>query len=741
MSERVVPLLKILMYGKNAEPYFGPGSDPGCTWFSSLLAEHKFGTPSYNTSTGVAGVGYYQPTVEYIGRDRMRTLDRGDGLEVPIGEVCRPFIVPRDLGTWNTLTGNQGTFSYGRLYGNPPVLHLLQTNPGVNSSGTTTNTVWGAESQEFHPEQASFGFTVAPAQVSPEYNAVSGGIPYFQVGWSSGRWAVRFFHHGNPVLMKYNTALGLQVPVMELASPDRISYGDSQDLIVGLVRYQRGAVMVSLDHGASYDVWWEAGGASAYMPAGKYQFTGQGCAAALGVHQVVYRTSTYTSPAPVMERTRLGNATILAVYGAGANNTSAPSVASIAQDDGSGNYAYMQYRATFTPGTVTSSGQTYYYSPELYAVELGYGVTPTTYYPYFHDWGATFEGRITECVIDKSESLSESEASWVCRYTVAEGGPIGDFALRRVQIYGGWLYEDGHTDAAVLFTGYITDIEVIQQNSTRVEVRFRANGVSLRPKRMQWRDSNCVPYDGLTANACLAKWCNAMGLDASHYLADSSGRGSTYALPSEFPEKPTFLPTPGESRWNLMEEIARSARLELGETNDGRLALVPNDQWNASPYLWHADPPSGYYSHLESISLNQRVLDSYTGVLVRGETMWGEQVSRWIYDSTAETNIFSSRFRPWPEWYVETVDRPVTGNYLTAVCQSLAYDKILPRYDVSLKGELAPWLSRRDAIWVLGATVGGSPLGMRIGVLSYRHIFKKLDGLMAWTEMTGKVLQ
>lgn len=729
---RSVPRLSIRMFNKGAEPYFGPGSDFGYNWYSILQNEYKFGQVSYQAGVSTAGIADYAPTVEYIGTDRIRTGNRNTDHDVPIGLVLRPFIQPQDIGDWTTLAGDLGIWATRRCYQNPPVDMLVQNFQGVDDDGNTVIAPWGSQSDLAHPSDASFAFSILPAAVSPDYSEIVGGVPYYQFAWSGGKWAIRFFRHGNPVLLK--AVGGVMIPLMELQSPGRISNGDDPDMVVGIVRVQRGALMISLDNGATYDVWWEPSGTAVYVPSGKYQFTGIGMAAAVGVHQVVYVNGHYDSPPLPMEKPRDGSPNLIQIRG----NKPATTNYSIANLAPTLAATYMKYRLSLTKSIRVTGTWDYYYSPEVYIVEYAWPTTPSIYFP-IHDGGATFEGRIQELTVDKPFELDESTCSWTARYTTEEGGPIGSFALRLVQVWGGWEYSDGTNDIDLLFTGYITNAAVTQKNSLRVDMKFTAQSTALRPKRMQWRDSNATPFDGLSVNNCLLKWAALMGLNSSFVALDSSGRGDNVVLPNVYPEQPAYVPTPGDPRWDIMAKIAELARLELGVLNNGSYALFPSDTFILTPYTWDADPPNDTYSHIETLSYEQRILDTFTGVLVRGKTMWNEQIAAWIYDIDAETNIFSSRFRPWPEWHIETIDHPVDAAWLGQAALGLAWNKITPNFEMTLKGELAHFVSRRHAVWVRNTTVGAGSLA-QIGVLSMKHVFNREDPMMAWTEVRGRRL-
>lgn len=734
MACKVVPLVKILLYNKGSEPYFGANSDHGHSWYSILEHEERFGRHSYNTVSGVAGIATMAPLSEYIGTDRMRTGERPGEEPEPIGLVLHPFIVPTDVGNWLTTPGNAGTFETARMWMNPPVTMLLQTESGVSDGGTTFFYPWGAESEGGHPANASFAFSLLPQSVSPEYNELVGGVPFYQISWSSDRWAIRFFHHGNPVLMKSRD--GVLWPVMELSSPSRLSFGDSQEMIVGLVRVQRGKLMISMDHGTTYDVWGEPNGDAVSMPQGKWRFKGLGCKCALGIHEVQYVDSEYSSPRMPMDRARTGQPTVVRSFKANAYNGLATTITPDATLDAFSRTTYMHYTVALKRGYVLYDDRDFYYSPEVYAVELAYNTSPSAYIAT-HDLGATFDRRIKTLTIDYPFELNQATATWSALWTVEEGGPINDYDLRKVQIWGGWLYDDGSDDLTCLFTGNITGISFDQSDPYRVIGTFTAQSVAVRPQRMQWRDANMAPFDGYTVNQALARWCYLMGMDSTHYIPDTSGRGDTRTLPMVCPERPSFVPDSGGPRWDIMDRIARYCELELGVTQDGRYRLVPHDQWNISAFVWDAAETDPNGLHVESVTYEQRILDTYTGVLVRGQSIRGAQLSAWIYDSYAETDIFSSRFRPWPEWHVETLEYPTTPAFIADVAFSLAAEKITPHYEKSWKGPLANYLSRRDVVWVNNTSVGSGALS-RFGVLTMRHNFDRDTEMQAWTEVTGR---
>jgi hypothetical protein len=729
MPKQVTPLCKIYVYRPDAVPYFGVGSDLGASWHSVLSREAEFGTYSYNTGTVLNGVPAYVNVLEYIGKDRMR--DAGyKAQEIPIGLVCRPFIVPQDIGNWDEMDGNAGTFELIRPYVNPPTQRLVQVDPSVDDSGITQFVPFGAYSTANHPANPSFAFTVLPVTVNPEYDELVGGIPYCQVAWSNGDWAIRFFHNGSPILMRMVN--GVLSPVMELQSPARQSQGDNPEEIIGIVRVQRGALMISLDNGASYDVWWELDGSNVACVAGQYQFTGQGCVASLGIHQVVYVTGQYESPRNAMTKVRATSPT--AEY-EGALNGGSITLTDL------GSTTYMQYRATLTPTSVPGSDWPYYYSPEVYTVTLNYpcvplrlGITGLLY--GIHDNGLTFEGRLRNVEVSREALLDESSCTWTARYRTSEA-PDLNLGLRLIRVYGGWEYDDGSFRLELLFTGYITEAEVVQSDANTMEVRFTAQNTSARAKRLQWRGDNLRPFDGLTLNQAFLRWAEDMGLNSSYLVPHA--RGNLISVPQVVQEDPAYIGTEGEGRWQLMSDLFRYGQMELGVLNDGSYAAVPNNTFNLTTNFWAALPSArglNDTARIESLTYGQRYLDTYTGVTVKGRTKLGAQISAWLEDEYALTDINSPRFKPWPEWHVETIDHPVSQAWLGFATTGIAYEKMVPKHPVTWKGDTAFQIGRRDAIQMYDAKVGiGSAVW--VGVLEIRHFFNMQDGNQAWTEITG----
>lgn len=734
MSCKTIPFLSVRLFSKGSEPYFGSvGGDRGYAWYSNLKNEFPFGSVSFQTGTAEIGVQQYTPLVEYLGGDRIRTTAHPSEDSVPIGMVLRPFIVPQDMEGWLSLDGDSGIWDYARPYSSPPVLRLIQSYDGILDSGDTdTDGAWGKRSPQIHPASPMFAFSLALAEPSPDYDETLTGVAYTEVAWSSRLWAIRFYHHGNPILLK--SIGGVMQPVLELrGGGSGATHGDDLNEIVGIVRVQRGSLCISLDAGATYDVWWEYDRSPVQVPSGFYQFSGAGSAASLGVHQVVAYSGSYQSPRLGMERSRLGSP-IICPHAGQQQNT-----ATLVTYTGSG--SVMSYRANLTAGQLTTDSWTYYFSPEVYTVELEFPAVSSLYFP-IHDGGTTFEGRIIRGSIEHPEELDQSTFEMTLRYAVGETINLHALDLRLIQVYGGWMYDDGSNDATLLFTGYIVDSKESQQQHNRYEVQVTAHSTRQRPDGMKWRDADCLPYDTLAPNQALLKWALAMGLDASFVQYDVSGRGDSVTSPPMFPENPLLMPVAGEGRWKLLQEIAEAARLELGTNNAGQYILVPNDLWNLTAYTWQAAPTSDNFSFIDDWAYDHRILETATAVQVRGKTQFNEQISAWIEDTDAEQNLFSPRFRPWPDWHIETKDKPTTPAWLARLAISLAYRKMVPHDVAAWSGEFAPFISRRDAVWVQGTeTTGGGATIMQVGVETYRHTFDRYAPKQAWTELTGRRLQ
>ncbi len=734
MACKTIPFLQVLLYNRGSEPYFGAvGGDRGSSWYSNLKNEFPFGRVSFHTGLTEIGLQQYTPLVEYLGGERIRTTAHPSEDSVPIGLVLRPFIVPQDMADWISLDGDSGTWDYARPYSTPPTLRLVQSYDGVTDAGDTDlDGAWGKRSPQIHPENPTFAFSLALAEPSPDYDETVTGVAYTEFAWSSRAWAIRFYHHGNPVLLK--SIAGVMQPVLELGSPGRASsHGDDLNEIVGVIRVQRGSLCISLDAGATYDVWWEYDRSAVRVPSGFYQFSGAGSAASLGVHQAIYYDGSYASPSLGMERSRVGSPAIQP-HGGLQQNTSLTV-------DYTGSGSVMGYRANLHSGSLLTDSWTYYFSPELYTVELEFPAVSSLYFP-IHDGGTTFEGRIMRATIEHPEELDQSTFDMTLRYAVGETVNPQALDLRLIKVYGGWMYSDGSNDATLLFTGYIVDAKESQRQHNRYEITVTAHSTRQRPEGMKWRDADCLPYDNLTPNQSLLKWALSMGLDASFIRYDASGRGDSVLSPTLFPENPLLLPVAGEGRWKLMQEIAESARLELGTNNAGQYILVPNDAWNFTPYTWQAAPASDNFSFIDDYAYDHRILETATAVQVRGKTQFNEQISAWIVDTDAEQNIFSPRFRPWPEWHIETKDKPTNPQWLAQLAISLAYKKMMPHDAPAWSGEFAPFLSRRDAVWIQGiSTTGAGATTMQVGVETYRHTFDRSAPKMAWTELTGRRLQ
>ena len=698
MPTKVMPLARIWRYDRGADPYFGAGSDFGWDWYDILA------------NTGWRGVS----SVDEQGLSDLELLDADGNIGRLRALVCRAKVAftHTHLTDWSV---SGGVWEERAAPGDLAVVGLVQADAGAD-------VVWSATSEDEHPSEPSFAFSFLLGSVPVDHNRTQ-FPPFAEFSWSDGAWAIRFFPNRAPVLLQRTTA-GL-TPMRDLREPTRRSFDGRRGAALVVVRVQRGAICVSTDGGELWTAYQPPDGSAVAAPAGKYSFRGQGAAAAFGLHQVVYDAGTYTSARKPTLRTRTV-APALSFRG-----VSGPFGATVVIEDAAGSDKdYAQYRATLTPAFRTTSQFDYYYSPEVYAVELSYPTSPTAGSDT-HDGGAAFEGRLLNVTVNKPAELDQATATWTARYSVAAGGFSGVWALRKVRIWLGHEYDNGTNDLAVAFTGYITDVEAIQRDSSQVTVRFTAQGGTLRPKRMQWTDF-VRPLGGLTVNAALQRWLTGMGLSAAWGSFDA--RGDAIILPAGSPEEPAYVPRPGRNRWELPAEFCRHARLELAWNDVGQFTTVPADAFVDNGRSWLASPVDPD-DRLESVEFGQRVLDSHTGVIARGRTSAREQVFAFMFDPTAEMDPTSDRFRPWREWHNETIPGETTRAWCNIAAQGLYFEKVLPRFEARWEGELFVPVSRREQVRLVGASTGLADTD-ELGVLAIRHEVDRQTGT-AKTTLSG----
>jgi hypothetical protein len=174
-------------------------------------------------------------------------------------------------------------------------------------------------------------------------------------------------------------------------------------------------------------------------------------------------------------------------------------------------------------------------------------------------------------------------------------------------------------------------------------------------------------------------------------------------------------------------------------TDDGRFQVLAADTWTLTGNTWNANP-SGESGYITELGLEQEWLDTYTGIVCRGRTALDEQIAASVFDTDAEQNIFSNRFRPWPMHETQTIEYPVTRAWLNVVTQGTAYERLTPRFPVSWRGELAHTVQRRDSVYILNTSVGLSGSAPLVGVLALRHTFDARRAPFWETELVGQEL-
>ncbi len=603
-----------------------------------------------------------------------------------IGLVCRERLVQKNtlLADWDT---GEGTWEQRKPLtgGTGRTFRLCQIE-------TTADLQWSATSKYHFAADPSFALSLLQRETPADHDD-STYPPYVQWEWGA-EWALRWDRDVGLSLLRQVDG------EWQYAATFTDAGGDPLSERWYFVRQQRGRILLSTDLGRTWTAYALPGGAISVASA-KVTIRGQGRSIAFGMHQLQFSAGSWAAPKkPTWVARAAPLLPTITTYGAEAHGSS------VATADGSApavNPNLSGYTLTLTPGQALSWPWTMQYSPEVRAVRWRLatilGATGT-------DYETPFDGDLMTVQIEHPWELDEASARITIEHDAAASF-TGQYRRRKCVLLTGRLTSSGATTTSA-FVGYTGEAGCQQDAYNEAIVNILVENASVRFKRMLFNDVQGVaPLGGQTLNALLDEWLDYAGLDTSYrsWHAD----GDLIVIPWGTDEDPFCFPKVGERLWDWAEELCRRCGFELGITDAGLVSTVPIDYADASVIAtWYQEPSGELDSALQRVSLRYRAGESYTGVMVRGYDANGALILSGIIDVEALTNTASSRFCPWPEWYIETVHGACTTGMLTRMAIGLALEKIPPKFDASVRVRLNEEARVRQRHQINGAIVGTS---------------------------------
>lgn len=632
-----------------------------------------------------------------------------------VGTVLRPTLVLQDSRKTNYDFHNANDWEERRpSSGVPRRYRLAQFN-------TTANLQWYALSKFALPANPHCAFSFFFLGSPPDHDAAT-YPPYIRIELGGASltpgavpWALEFSQGAGLRLLRYDPSTSALVEALALDEPVPIGgFGGGAGAEYFLfLRHFRGRILVSTNGGRTYRAYDD--GADSVIPAGKYAVRGQGGMTIHGLHQLAYPLQgVYTSPQKGMVG-QVGGAMIPAYRGETAGG-SLISIASLSMPP-----SYAQYTATLTRGTVAATPFTFHYSPALYSVTARF---PPAIFVGSGEYTEPWEGTLLGIEIEKPWELDGASATIDLRHDAATAFTADFMRNRKIQIHAGWVETDGTTEFLTpVFTGYLTAIQVHQDEYGKSAVRLRADNVTWRAKSSEW-EQDTTPLGGLTVNQALDQVLFSLGFTAADRVWHTNGNAVT--LDPGSPEDPFLWPREGENKWDTMSRIARFAQCEIGVTDDGIWATVLKNYVPPAVAIdWQALPATDANLGIRQGATNWDFRQWFTGVIVRGEDARGWPVYASSIDLEAELDYESPRFAGWAQRSHLRLDGSGSQGMANVYCLTEAMDRLQEKMEPEIVVPVAPTVGRRMRVTVSGTVPLGVNAGDEFMVVSLKHTFAR----------------
>jgi hypothetical protein len=614
-----------------------------------------------------------------------------------VGLVCRPFLALQDTRLTDFSVSSTGTWAERRLAtGTPRKYRLAQLN-------TTADTVWSASSNYSLLANPDVAFSLilpdppadADATTYPPYVRITLGVD----AGGTGQWAIDYADAIGARLLQFSAgswSVVAELPELQARANDALG-----EAFI-FVRCLRNRICISTDFGRTYAIYGSDTNPVAIRQ-GKVSLAGQNRQVVFGVHQLAYVAGVYTSPThPYLPPFR-GSATpdfTASRYAEPASTDVAIADASVFAS------GYLRYAATLTPSSSGTTPFAMHKSPELYAVLMALDPVTASGAGAYELYG---DGRILGASIDKPAELDGATLNLQI---------IRDAQTQHTWAFGRWAKaqllaaEMDEAGAAGVFTerftGYVRSVNVRQAEYNKSNTGLVIDNSTVRLRDKEWTEFDNIPLGGQSLNSALDDILASEGIPLNTSYRQWHLIGDLFTLPSGRPEDPFEWPRRGERKWETAERIAGYAGLELGLTEDGVFATVPQETYSLTVTRVLEAVATGELKHgIQDISVSADASQSATAVLVYGNAEDGGRLFAYAVDSQAELNTTSDRFSNIGRCLVqEELPGTVNAAMLSGRARFLAYLHFGNKIDATVRTPQNLEATRRETDRFSGVLTG-----------------------------------
>jgi len=625
MAERVIPISRIRIYNVGSEGYC---TDPGWAWYSPLSVD----------LTGDEAVWSIPSAYEWGATGSPPSVPAFQSIQ--LGK--RTSVIPRfsvnrwdmDLDDWT----ESGSWSELQAI-DAPVVFAYNANP----SGSLT-------ADFSHPEGPNVVLAVQPLAVGADAD-ITNTPPQWTFGWGPSspgageyRYELRVNADGRAELWQIGTGGTASVlGAVDIGWKWPQIGEEAHALQLAILHLSDGIVLHNVEAGtwqfiSADDPIWPTSGTFVFSHSGSRMYFALW--GVLGPVPSVGSTNTQhtlTSAEIDTDRTRSTNPTVETWDNVPSVSSPdvAPNISASAIDHTGTAKAQCEVDVTWGYKDVSGTTNTYRftYLPELYAVQMYWDPTIQSANLAY---STEYANQIAEARVELPDENSVSRARIRLYWNTNEYGAFADWLyMRFIDLALGWKHDDDSETLTVVFTGYVAENDVVQEQPNVVIANLGAVDPTVRLRSHECDDTWPV-MDGWTSQDAVTYILKRCGWDPTR--ADATALTDT--LSEGIAEQPLWRPQPGQSPWDFLEKVARYNGCEWAVNADGTITARSIATWTAT---MHNIAATSMLS--PAVDIRRRNAWQYTGVIVVGRTTNGKKLTSIQSNADAESNPAAANFR------------------------------------------------------------------------------------------------